>query len=51
MGDEVLGLSGTGATGGLGKVITTTDQTGVSGTSVLAGESAGGIAGTLSCLI
>ena len=51
MGDEVLGLCGTSATVGVGEVITTTDQTGASGTLVLARERARGEARTLSGLI
>lgn len=51
VGDEVLGLCGTSAAVGMGEVITTTDQTGASGTLVLARERARDEAGTLSRLI
>lgn len=51
MGDEVLGLRGTSATVGVGKVIATTDQIGASGTLVLARERARDEAGTLSRLV
>ena len=51
MGEEVSGLCSTTAAARLSKVITATDQTGATGTRVLARERAGDEAGTLSRLI
>lgn len=51
VGEEVLGLAGSGAGGGLRKVVTTSDETGRGCPLVVAGEGLINVAGALSGLV